>query len=355
MLFDRWGMWLGCLAVSCFFGLAAPGIALETLTLKGGYSLRGEVLKERSNELIVDVGVDILRVPVSQILSRRQSSEEAPVNPKPEQDSGGFYSVSNLPPSTVRDLAAQFGEAAVLIRTPGGLGSGFIINQKGYCVTNHHVIDGETEITVTIFRQKDDDFQKMQIENVKIVALNPFFDLALLKLPPQKNYQFQSVVLAGTDGGRVGDTVFAIGNPLGLERTVSQGIISANRNGAGKLFLQTTAQINPGNSGGPLFNLRGQVVGVPSLKRVDAEGLGFAIPVRYVKHFLDNRDAFAYDRNNPNAGYRYLDPPRRRNAREKSVSSSSSQEPGQNQQPEQPSAQNSSADQQSPTSAQTQP
>ena len=111
-----------------------------------------------------------------------------------------------------------------------------------------------------------------------------------------------------------GDGVFAVGNPLGLERSVSQGIVSTrSRNIEGQLYLQTDAAINPGNSGGPLFNLRGEVIGVTSLKaRADmADNLGFAIPVSYVKDFLRNREAFSFDKTNPNTGYRYLDPPRR--------------------------------------------
>jgi serine protease Do len=79
----------------------------------------------------------------------------------------------------------------------------------------------------------------------------------------------------------------------------------------GDLYLQTTAQINPGNSGGPLFNLRGEVVGVTNMKINFVEGLGFAIPVENVKYFLNHRDAFAYDNDNPSNPYRYLEPPSR--------------------------------------------
>ena len=111
-----------------------------------------------------------------------------------------------------------------------------------------------------------------------------------------------------------GDAVFAVGNPLGLERTVTQGIVSSrSRNLQGQLYLQTDTAINPGNSGGPLFNQRGEVIGVTSRgARADmADNLGFAIPVGYVKDFLRHREAFSFDKTNPNSGYRYLDPPRR--------------------------------------------
>ncbi len=119
-------------------------------------------------------------------------------------------------------------------------------------------------------------------------------------------------MLGTLDDLNAGDGVFAVGNPLGLERSVSQGIVSTrNRNIEGLIYLQTDAAINPGNSGGPLFNLRGEVVGVTSLKATRGESLGFAIPVTYVKDFLRNREAFSFDKNNPNTGYHYLDPPRR--------------------------------------------
>ena len=102
-------------------------------------------------------------------------------------------------------------------------------------------------------------------------------------------------------------------SPLGLERSVSQGIVSLrNRSIEGRLFIQTTAQINPGNSGGPLMNLRGEVVGVNDMKFIGfgVEGMGFAIPSGVLKDFLKNRDAFAFDPKNPNAGFRYNEPPK---------------------------------------------
>jgi serine protease Do len=93
---------------------------------------------------------------------------------------------------------------------------------------------------------------------------------------------------------------------------VSEGIVSTtNRENKGMVYIQTTAQVNPGNSGGPLFNRKGEVVGVVAWKLLFSEGLNFAIPIDYVQHFLDNRDAFAYDRDNPNNGRKYLPPPKK--------------------------------------------
>ncbi len=194
------------------------------------------------------------------------------------------------------------------------MGSGFLIDKAGHCVTNCHVVEHETQLAVILYqKQADGSFRRERIKDVEIVALNAFFDLALLRIPEQKGYEFRPVYLAEESDYREGDSVFAIGNPLGLERSVSQGIVSTrNRNFEGLVYIQTTAQINPGNSGGPLFNARGEVIGVTNMKLTFGEGLGFAIPVTYLKNFLNDYEAFAFDRTNPNTGYRYLEAPRRR-------------------------------------------
>jgi len=118
--------------------------------------------------------------------------------------------------------------------------------------------------------------------------------------------------MGSADALSVGEQVFAIGSPLGLERTVTEGILSTKtRQLQGELYLQTTAQINPGNSGGPLFNMSGEVIGVTNMKITFGEGLGFAIPVESVRFFLEHRDAFAYSTDNPSNPYHYLEPPSR--------------------------------------------
>jgi serine protease Do len=296
------------LALTC---VAGPARA-EVIELKSGQKIEGQVLKETDRELYVDVGVDVVRVPLDRIQSRHDSAElRDPV----VLETNELFQSARMPVKAVKDLAEQFGECVVLVQTPSGLGSGFILNSKGHCVTNYHVVERETRIAVVLFRKTaSGDFERRKIDDVKLVALNPFFDLALLQIPEQADFEFSSVFLAEDAALRPGDDVFAIGNPLGLERTVSQGIVSnQNRNFDGIVYLQTTTQINPGNSGGPLFDARGQVVGVTNMKLIGGEGLNFAIPIPYVKHFLRNRDAFAFDADNPNTGYHYLDPPRRRN------------------------------------------
>jgi serine protease Do len=198
------------------------------------------------------------------------------------------------------------------VRTPSGLGSGFFITEDGHLITNFHVIEGETKLSIEVYHQKDGQLDRRSYKDVRIVAMNKFADLALLKVEDKDAPKFKRMLLGDSDNLGQGDQVFAIGSPLGLERTVTEGILSTTtRQMAGDLYLQTTAQINPGNSGGPLFNLRGEVVGVTNMKLTFGEGLGFAIPVEQVKHFLKHRDAFAYDNDNPSNAYRYLEPPSR--------------------------------------------
>lgn len=299
------------LALGGFSGL----LNADTIVLKSGQRIEGDVLKVQKDTIFLDVGVDVIRIPVDQIAER---TSDDPVAEEKGKLTDGVFQTSDLPERTVKELVTRFGEGVVLVQTPDGLGSGFVINDRGYCVTNYHVVEGQTRIAVTIFhRSEQGDFGRVAIRDVKILALNPYFDLALLEIPAQKDLKFQPVYIAEEDSHREGDSVFAIGSPLGLERSVSEGIVSTrNRNMDGIVYIQTTAQINPGNSGGPLFNSKGQVVGVINMKLTFGEGLGFAIPVSYLRHFLRNRDAFAFDRTNPNTGYHYLEPPRRQNPKQ---------------------------------------
>lgn len=324
---------VAALSLPLLAALASPFAArADVIEVKSGQKIEGDVLKEDDEALFVDVGVTVVRVPLNQVKSRvkaskadpsKDPSKTDPSNPnggktngaKPDAaDDKDFFRTAKLPVRSIKDLTETYGEGVVLVQTPGGLGSGFILNEQGYCVTNYHVVEKETRIATTIWhRAASGDFTKRRIDDVKIIALNPFFDLALLQIPVQKDMKFRTVFLAGENDHKEGDDVFAIGNPLGLERSVSRGIVSNRaRNFQGLVYVQTTAQINPGNSGGPLFNARGEVVGVTNMKLILGEGLGFAIPVAYLKDFLNNRDAYAFDKNNPNSGHRYLEAPPRR-------------------------------------------
>ena len=158
------------------------------------------------------------------------------------------------------------------------LGSGFITSKDGYIITNNHVVDKAEEIKVKLSDGRE--------FKAKVIGRDETTDLALIKITdPSGNLPI--LALGDSEKMRVGDWVLAIGNPFGLEHTVTQGIISATGRviGSGPYddFLQTDAPINPGNSGGPLVNLRGEVVGINTAIFSGGQGLGFAIPSAMAK------------------------------------------------------------------------
>jgi len=293
---------------------AADRIAFD---LKGGGRIVGQLVTEKTDACFVDIGHDVVRLPKEQILKRfvvdtKEATPSSAGVAVTEDDMNGFYKTGGVEGKSVRQLVDQFGEGVISIDTPGGKGSGFLLNADGFAMTNHHVIAGETRISATLYiKNSSGSLQRVRVEDIEILAMNPLMDLALIRLPKRDDLIYKPCNLS-VDELAAGDGVFAIGNPLGLERSVSQGIVSTkNRNFDGLVYIQTDAAINPGNSGGPLFNLKGEVVGVTNMKATSGDNLGFAIPTRYVKDFLRNREAFGFDKTNPNAGYRYLDAPRR--------------------------------------------
>ncbi|MBN2018873.1 MAG: trypsin-like peptidase domain-containing protein [Sedimentisphaerales bacterium] len=316
--------------------LAAVCICLSTtlsradvVVLKGGQELKGDIVAEKHGKLYVDIGVTVVAVPMEEVFEysygeqaevnepqgeQQEGTSESESQESGESGQGRMYYTDELPQTTIEQCVAEVGEAVVKVSSPAGVGSGFFINEQGYLITNYHVIERETRIEVTVFRKTGAGFDKKAFKKVKIEAINPFVDLALLKVEELGDTNVTFVYLGDIDKARVGEQVFAIGNPLGLERTVTNGVISSTSRGfEGLIYLQTNADINPGNSGGPLFNLSGEVIGVTNMGYIFFGGLGFAIPVDYVRHFIDNREAFAYDKDNPNTGYRYIQPDGRRN------------------------------------------
>ena len=290
---------------------------IVSIDLENDTSVTGNLVKEGAGEIFIDLGFDIIKIPKTAIIQIEdqkvnQSNEERPFKNQLYVESQGKRKLSSL-----RNLVDELGEAVVLIRTPIGLGSGFLIHPDGYIVTNDHVVAGERQISVTQFKGTGAKMTKQNFDNVKIVASGGNLDLALLKIEGEKpRFSFPFVTLGASPNLKQGERVFAIGSPLGLERSVSEGIVSLrNRIISDRLHVQTTAEISPGNSGGPLFNYRGEVVGVNNMKVVaqGAEGLGFSIPVDSLKTFLINRDAYAFDPRNPNAGFRYTTPPSQSN------------------------------------------
>jgi len=221
----------------------------------------------------------------------------------------GALQTGNQPPTTIPPLASNNAQAVreaviakvspavvqVDVRTPqgGAIGSGVIIDRRGYIVTNNHVVNGAQAIRVVLYGGNSNGLP------AQLVGTDPLDDLAVLKITPPPH---MTVATLGNSAKLVvGEDVLAIGNPLGITQTVTSGIISAlNRtvlegqgsNASIPDAIQTDAPINPGNSGGALVDMQGNVIGIPTLTAIDpafntpANGVGFAIPSNRVSFIV---------------------------------------------------------------------
>ncbi len=221
------------------------------------------------------------------------------VTERPEVEDDGNL-VATETEADIANLVAEVSPSVVSITTQSqartyfgvaeqeGAGTGIVVSENGYILTNKHVIDGATEVGVVLS-------DGTHYEDVEVVGTDPLNDVAFLKIPDANNLKV--VELGNSSSIRVGQQVVAIGNSLGqYQNTVTSGIIS----GTGRPItaqsgstvetltdlLQTDAAINPGNSGGPLLNMSGQVVGMNTAIAADAQGIGFAIPINSVKGML---------------------------------------------------------------------
>lgn len=164
------------------------------------------------------------------------------------------------------------------------MGSGFIISEDGYVLTNEHVISSADQINVYLTDQE-------KPLTAKVIGADEELDLAVLKISSDEKLPY--LQLGNDDDTLVGEWVIAIGNPYGLDHTVTAGVISAKgrpvqvEDRQYKNLLQTDASINPGNSGGPLLNLEGEVIGINTAVNASAQGIGFAIPANTVKSVLE--------------------------------------------------------------------
>ena len=226
-------------------------------------------------DLVEELLPSVVSIATSQIVERRSSS-------LPELPEGHPFN------DMFKDF---FGDQMPRRENMTGLGSGFIISEDGYVVTNDHVISRADQITV-IFNNGVDEVP------AELVGTDPKTDIAVLKIDPDI-IEIQPVNWGDSEISRVGDIVLAIGNPLGLGGTVTSGIISSiNRDiGGGPYvdFIQTDAPINRGNSGGPLFNLDGKVIGINSMiisQTGGSVGLGFSIPSSTAKLIVNQIISF---------------------------------------------------------------
>jgi len=189
--------------------------------------------------------------------------------------------LKELKASTSSDFSGIVEDAiksVVTVRTDVGQGTGFIITENGYIVTNAHVLSGGREVYVLDYEQDK--------HPTSLVGYDAKLDIALLKIEGD----YREIELGDSDDVQVGEKVIAIGNPLGLQFSVSEGIVSAtDREGSNGLeaYIQTDAALNPGNSGGPLINKQGEVIGINNFKVGSSESLGFALESNYIKEAVN--------------------------------------------------------------------
>jgi len=183
------------------------------------------------------------------------------------------------PPLSPADIAVRALPAIVTVRTETSLGTGFVVRSDGWIATNLHVITAGAHLKVSLRGGRE-------LEAVEVLASSVEYDLALVRVDAQG---LPVLSLGDSDAMRAGDAVVAIGNPLGLEDTVSNGLVSARRTVAhGAEILQISAPIAPGSSGGPIFNDQGEVVGIATAVLLQGQNLNFGVPTRYLEPLLKN-------------------------------------------------------------------
>ena len=221
-------------------------------------------------ELVKKLSPTVVNISTAKVVKERS---QTPRNPRPQDPFGGQTPFHDF-------FEKYFGDNPPRGFRARSLGSGFIINQDGYIVTNNHVIEDTDEILVKLANEKE--------YTAEVVGRDSKTDLALIRLKGKG--PFPVAPLGDSDKLEVGDWVLAIGNPFGFDHSVTAGIVSAKGRviGSGPYdnYIQTDASINPGNSGGPLFNTRGEVIGINTAIISTGRGIGFAIPINMVKELL---------------------------------------------------------------------
>ena len=271
-----------------FFGRLFTFLLGAGVALGGVYAMAGAV--QQQTELRVQALESRIEVLQAELDAREDTSAGNSVSGTPNVGIDGGM--------TPGQVYAMNEKSVVLIDTDTGSGSGFVLTEDGYVVTNHHVVDGAATIHVVMYNNTS--------YTARLVGSDANNDIAVLKVDGEA---FQPAVLGSSDDLIVGDQVAAIGNPLGeLTSTLTVGYVSAKErdvySDSGSInMIQTDCAINSGNSGGPLFNMKGEVVGITTAKYsgysssgATIEGIGFAIPVDDVKDIFDDLMEYGYVR-----------------------------------------------------------
>ena len=189
------------------------------------------------------------------------------------------------PASLFKTWAPSVVAIKVETRFGGGMGTGFVIDERGTIATNHHVVEEATSIRVKLF-------DGSEVDEVSVLETNPEQDLALIRV--RSEIELEPVVLGSSEKVTVGEPVIVIGNPIGLEHTLTDGLVSARRLWQGKRYIQMSAPVSPGNSGGPVFNAYGDVVGV-TVAKLAGENLNLAVPIDLLKPMIKDEYPGAQD------------------------------------------------------------
>ena len=232
------------------------------------------VLETEFTRVAKQARATVVHIQVQQLPKKTQA--RAPQSKNPSEDM--FRRFFGLPD--------PFGGPGNQRRRRRGEGSGVIVDENGYIITNHHVIEKADRILVRLFHNGDSGDVR---HDAKLIGFDPETDLAVIKIEVDR--PLKTIPIGNSDAVQVGDWALAVGSPFGYEETVTVGIISAlarevdatGQHGIFQRFLQTDAAINPGNSGGPLLNIRGELIGVNTAivsRSGGSEGLGFAMPSR---------------------------------------------------------------------------
>ncbi len=293
------------------------------LVLRDGSVIECSSHRETRTHLHVTLAGQEVAIPLDAIRHRFRSG-------KTEQS---LYFASNdpLPKKSWAQLRAAAEKAVVKVQHDLGTGSGFIIHPDGFVITNQHAVLGAANLSVTLYRPTTEGLVEETIRKVRILSLNGAYNLALLKLEPERPRQpepseelkegekgvFPWAPLGDARLLKTGDEVFSFSSVEDGRRELLKGVIR-DRNprapdpgsGAGhSLYLNTSIPVSVKSSGVPVFNLRGEVVGVTNVRLEGAEGLGFALPSPFLMLFIEHRESFVFDPSDSRNGFEYLPPP----------------------------------------------
>lgn len=225
--------------------------------------------------IVLVIALDLLLSPFG--LTQAPDQQGSPQKPPGASQTAQPQPTTEASPTGWAEIVGHIRAAVVVIETDNAQASGFIVKPDGIIVTNHHVVADAKAIAVK--------FPSGEVyRNVFLLSSDPINDLAFLKI---EAVDLPIIPLGNSNNVRLGDEVLLVGAPIGLEQTVSNGLISGIRLDNGVRVLQTSAAASPGSSGGPLLNRSGEAVGVMSFKIVNGENLNFTIPINYVRGKLD--------------------------------------------------------------------